>query len=365
MVQGSDRNYQIPHSGYDEELESGKLVGKSSPFPTPHVIEDSDDPDILFDELSNDIRTIPDLEHDKFPLVFAFPPLHHTAVSDSESTLDIFASSTKKAERKKQMQAEVDEPVSPSSSYSGPIIPKRSLPHRPWLIPLPLGYINPPSLQTTIPHLASGLGPTWAQTGLADREPSDHSMDYSGDVGFEVNQEMLVEDRGMPDVVMESSIMHSVMSEDIPNTDGDIYESDVDAHPPLSVYTSDVELEGDSDWREAMMSGGEDYAIPQTVYLSVSDSEEEDVEVPHLEYVPGSGPESEQESDSAQREQQNLYSVGMLYFPICSTSFSHSEYYRTIHSRFFSSVSGGVVGIVSVNVTEVESFCRKRFVYQE
>src|SRR6266581_1609663 len=120
MVRGSDRGYQIPHSGYDDGLKSGKLAGKSSPILTLDVIEDPGDPNVLFDELSNNIRIIPEMKSDDFPLAFAFPPLHHTAACDSDSRPEIQAFSTLTAERKKCIQAEVDEPVSPSGSYLGP-----------------------------------------------------------------------------------------------------------------------------------------------------------------------------------------------------------------------------------------------------
>jgi len=51
MVRGSDRGYQIPHSGYNDDLKSGRLASKSSPIPTPDVIEDPGDPNVLCDEL--------------------------------------------------------------------------------------------------------------------------------------------------------------------------------------------------------------------------------------------------------------------------------------------------------------------------
>jgi len=136
MVRGSDRGYQISHSGYDNNLKSGRLASKSSPIPTPDVIEDLGNPKVLFDKLSNDIGIIPELKPADFPLALAFPPLHRTAACDSNSRPEIQAFSKLTTEQKKHMQAEVEEPVSPSSSYLGPIIPKRTPPCHPWLVPV-------------------------------------------------------------------------------------------------------------------------------------------------------------------------------------------------------------------------------------
>jgi hypothetical protein len=270
MVRGSDRGYQIPHSGYDDDLKSGRLAGKSSPIPTPDVIEDPGDPNVLFDELSNDIGIIPELKPADFPLAFAFPPLHHSAACDTDSRPDIQAFSKLTTEQKKHMQAEVDELVSPSSSYSGPIIPKRTPPRRPWLVPPPMGYVRPPSIRTNIPqdllsmHMDSEPGPTLDRTASHissdDGTPPDHRMDYSEDasgpvpdLGSDDDMQIPIGDLGLlPELLMESTpIILNVSTALSPDQSvlmlDSASDSDPDAHPPLTVYTSDVDLDDESD----------------------------------------------------------------------------------------------------------------------
>jgi len=370
MVRGSDRGYQIPHSGYDDDLKSGRLAGKSSPIPTPDVIEDPGDPNVLFDELSNDIGIIPELKPAQFPLAFAFPPLHHTAASDSDSRPEIQAFSKLTTERKKHMQAEVDEPVSPSSSYSGPIIPKRTPPRRPWLVPPPLGYVSPPSIQTNIAHdllsmhMVSEPGPTLDRNASDvpshhdiletsghsmrspihiasdDGTPPDHRMDYSedasgpvGGLGSEDNVQIPIGDLGLPpEVFMESTpsisnvstalspdqsvVMGGIMSDSDPDSDpgGDIHETDPNAHPPLTVYTSDVDLDDESDGGKVTTNEDEEIEVPHTVYVPGSDSEEEDIEVPYSVFEPESEPEPDAESNSVQNDAQTLlHPTSMLF----------------------------------------------------
>lgn len=123
MARGADKNYQIPHSGYDDDLRTGKLRS-SSPIPSPNDIEDLDDPDIIFDELTHN-PFIRDLRPDKIPLAFSFPTLHYRAVGNSDSGLEL-------------------PPASGSDkSDSHPIIPEGSRPHRPRLDSPPHGYMHP------------------------------------------------------------------------------------------------------------------------------------------------------------------------------------------------------------------------------
>ena len=86
MVRGADKNYQLPHSGYDDDLRTGKLRS-SSPIPNPNDIEDPDDPDILFEELSHN-PFIRDLQLDEIPLAFSFPTLHYRALGETDSGLE-------------------------------------------------------------------------------------------------------------------------------------------------------------------------------------------------------------------------------------------------------------------------------------
>ncbi len=76
------------------------------------------------------------------------------------------------------MQLEVDEPVSPSSSYSGPTMPTQKPPHHPWLMPPPVGYVKPPSLFPDVPRRRVQPSPSWARS---DKFPHNNRMDCSDD----------------------------------------------------------------------------------------------------------------------------------------------------------------------------------------
>lgn len=45
MIRGANKNYQLPHSGYDEDLRTGKLVSLF-PIPSPNDIKDPNNPNI-------------------------------------------------------------------------------------------------------------------------------------------------------------------------------------------------------------------------------------------------------------------------------------------------------------------------------
>jgi hypothetical protein len=73
LVRAVDRNYQVPHSGYDESLRSGAINGRDSPNPDPASL----DVNMPVAPLSKDFPTVRDLEPHEIPLAFAFPPLHY------------------------------------------------------------------------------------------------------------------------------------------------------------------------------------------------------------------------------------------------------------------------------------------------
>lgn len=155
MVQGADKNLQIPHSGYDADLRTGRLRS-SSPIPSPNAIEDQDEPGILFDELTSD-QSIPELLPHQISLAFAYPILNYTAAGESHSGLqpppisgsEYMSNSDRERafirQGKQAMQGEINSPDRPSTSDSHPIIPKGSPPHRPWLGPPPHGYVRLPT----------------------------------------------------------------------------------------------------------------------------------------------------------------------------------------------------------------------------
>jgi len=109
-------------------------------------------------------------------------------------------------------------------------------------------------------------------------------------------------------------VMHCMSNSDSDSSpDGNMHETDPDAHPSLTVYTSDVDLDEESDGGEVTMNEDEDIEVPHMVYVPGSDSEEEDNEVPHSVYVPRSKPKPNTESDSAQNDAQTiLHPTSML-----------------------------------------------------
>jgi hypothetical protein len=127
MVRGADRFYQLPHSGYDESLRSGKAKGWSSPIPNASDIEDTTDPNIVFEELSPDFPIIRDLAPAEFPTAFAFAPLNFRDAPRSDSSQDqdpirlaiAEGQRLKRLDGKRRMQEEVGRPVSPLSSDCG------------------------------------------------------------------------------------------------------------------------------------------------------------------------------------------------------------------------------------------------------
>jgi hypothetical protein len=154
MVRGADKNLQLPHSGYDADLMTGKLRSWS-PNPNPSDVEDQDEAGILFDELTHD-QSIRELLPHEVPIAFAFPTLHYAAAGESHSGLQpppisgseyVADSDREQAIKRQKKQAMLDEMNSPDrpSTSGHPIIPKRSPPHRPWLGPPPHGYMRPPT----------------------------------------------------------------------------------------------------------------------------------------------------------------------------------------------------------------------------
>ncbi len=323
MIRGSDRYYQIPHSGYDDELRTGKLAGRQSPIPNPDDLDDPDDPNVVFDELSTDIREVRDLDPDEFSLAFLFPPLHYTAASDSGSRPDLQDFSKAKSVGHKQ---------SPSGSYSGSTIPTRKPPHRPWLVPPPVGYVKPPSLFPDVPRrvqpspsrarsddinyhetVDSSLGQFSINPNM-DQFLHSNRMDCSDDVadsddgggsddragsddkagsddgaaldlkpGDEGHVQIPVGNLGRifvsdsltspsPD---DSALMYVEMPESDPEGHDDIYETDASTVPPSMVYISDVDEEEDFNRQEDItMDEDPDVDVLLSVYMPGSDPDQ-------------------------------------------------------------------------------------------
>ena len=65
LIRGADRQHQVPHSGYDQDLSSGALRSQTSEALDPVNLEDPKDGNLRFDDVS--ISTIPDLGPHEFP----------------------------------------------------------------------------------------------------------------------------------------------------------------------------------------------------------------------------------------------------------------------------------------------------------
>jgi len=146
LIRGADAEYQLPHSGYDQELSTGALRSHTSDARDPADLEDWNDSDLLFDALSTPINVIPELRLPEIPtysFVLLGPSGDPIAESEPDPVIQAFA---KRARTKKKllMQDEVDEPAA-FLDYETGFRPQNALiPRRPWLGPhLPI--ILPPS----------------------------------------------------------------------------------------------------------------------------------------------------------------------------------------------------------------------------
>ena len=64
LVWGADRQHQVPHLGYDQDLSSGALQSQTS---KRLKLEDPTDQDLRFDDTSDSISPIPELHPRDFP----------------------------------------------------------------------------------------------------------------------------------------------------------------------------------------------------------------------------------------------------------------------------------------------------------
>ena len=112
LIQGADRQHQVPHSGYDQDLPSDLVQSLTSVN-----LADWDDKNVQFDKLSVSISVIPELPSQKIPTyssVLVDPSRNLIAKSEPDSVIEAFAKQarTKVTKAKKLlMQDEVDEPA--------------------------------------------------------------------------------------------------------------------------------------------------------------------------------------------------------------------------------------------------------------
>jgi len=85
LIQGADSKYQLPHSGYDQDLSTGALRSQTSDALDPAHLEDWNDSDLLFDELSTPTNLIPELHLPEIP-TYSFVLLGESGEPIAESS---------------------------------------------------------------------------------------------------------------------------------------------------------------------------------------------------------------------------------------------------------------------------------------
>lgn len=237
LIRGADRDHEIPHSGYDQDLSSGGLSTTSDAL-DPQNLEDPNDPDLLFDRLSLPITEIPDLlphEIQSYSIILLDPYGGELAESEPDPVIKAFG----KRLNKVLMQDEVDHPVS-YFDYGSEFVPRTALiPHRPWLMPrLPL--ILPPDNKN--PFLTN---PTVINSSDSEEEYPDH-INIPDSTDSDDNPDHII----IPDSDSDSSSqlhlpisddeMDVVQSEPAENTDKEMAtNSDPDSDPDHIIFPSD------------------------------------------------------------------------------------------------------------------------------
>ena len=147
LIWGADRQDQLPHSGYDQDLPSNSLLSQTSEVLDPANLEDPNDGGLIFDTISN--LVIPELrphEFLTFPTVLLGPSGNELADSEPDPIIEAFSKGLKRKTKANKliMQDEVDRPTS-YLDYGSEFISQHALiPRRPWLLPC-LPIILPPS----------------------------------------------------------------------------------------------------------------------------------------------------------------------------------------------------------------------------
>lgn len=165
LIRGADSQYQVPHSGYDQDLSTGSLRSQTSEALDPAHLE----------ELSGPINIIPELRSPEIPtysFVLLGPSGEPIAESEPDPAIEAFA---KRARTKKKllMQDEVDQPAG-YLDYETPFRSQNALiPRRPWLGPR-LPIILPPS---NIVHVATDHAKT-SESVHTDPDTDDKYPDH-------------------------------------------------------------------------------------------------------------------------------------------------------------------------------------------
>ena len=134
MIRGADRDYQVPHSGYDQTLPDGSLQTMSSD------LSDSEN-SVLYDELSGSICSVPDLsppDYPNFAFVLLDPSGLPVAESDTDPIIEALAKGAKMQATKANklvMQDEVNQPASFGDDAFEFMPQTAFITRRPWLAP--------------------------------------------------------------------------------------------------------------------------------------------------------------------------------------------------------------------------------------
>lgn len=218
LIRGANRNNDIPHSGYDQDLPSGSLQSQTSHALDPAMLEDPNDSDLLFDDISSSIGMVPELGPHEIP-VYSGILLDTSGDALAESEPDpVIEAFTKRAEKKAKkliMQDEVDQPVSYLDQGSQ-FNPRMALiPSRPWLVPhLPM--IHPPNNMQ--PPDSEDHEPDTHEKSpdhiiLPDSEDEDDHIKLPDSADEDTNDDpdnLMLPDSGSS----QSSIIHFPMSDD-------------------------------------------------------------------------------------------------------------------------------------------------------
>ena len=167
MIRTADEPTRTSRSDYDDELPSGSNGTKPSEHSAGRSIDNPDDPELWFDELSEPVMEVPELDVPARPLEPQGQLAYPEPEADPADPILIAFSKAKREVQRMKMQApkliiqhEVDEPAS-FGDFVPEFIPQHALLcHRPWLAPTRPTLVrsshnvnpeNPPSTPTFVP----------------------------------------------------------------------------------------------------------------------------------------------------------------------------------------------------------------------
>ena len=146
LIRGADRQDQLPHLGYDQDLPSKSLISQTSEVLDPADLEDPDNKSLQFEGLSKSVTLIPpDLHPHEIPTystMLLASSSNELVDSNPDPVIEAFTKWQKdklKAQTKANklvMQDKLNDPVS-YCDYRSNFNPRMSLiPCCPWLFPV-------------------------------------------------------------------------------------------------------------------------------------------------------------------------------------------------------------------------------------